>query len=163
MLPTGLERNEVELSVMRGIAESTNDGPVLMLNLSRYTPAAGFPNGDLYQRYICGLETFLRTAGAQILWRLPVLGQAVGDQKINEVLAAWYPTHRAFLHLPTMSGAEENYRLRGLCVEHAVIHRCPGALPSTNRADDPGVPLTSCGSGRGGAEVLGPRNDHGST
>jgi len=112
MLPEHLERNEDELSVIRGIAESTDDGPVLILNLSRYTPAAGFPDGDLYQRYVSGLEAFLRTVGAQILWRLPVLGQAVGDQKINEVLAAWYATHQAFLHLPAMPSAVENYHLR---------------------------------------------------
>ena len=138
LVPAHLERNEGELSVIRRIAESTDDGPVLMLNLSRYTPAAGFPDGELYQRYVSGLEAFLRTVGAQILWRLPVLGQAVGDQKVNEVLAAWYPTHRAFLHLPTMPGAAENYRLRGLCVEHAVIHRCPGAQPSVPPGGQPG-------------------------
>jgi len=138
MLPAHLERNEDELSVMREIAESTDDGSVLMLNLSRYTMAAGFPDGDLYQRYVSGLEAFLRTAGAWILWRLPVLGQAVGDQKIDEVLAAWYPTHRAFLHLPAMPGAAENYRLRGLCVGHAVIHRCPGAQPPVTLGSEPG-------------------------
>jgi len=126
MLPARLKRNEDELSIIRGIAGSADDGPVLMLNLNCYRPEAGFPDGDLYHRYVSGLETFLLTVGAQILWRLPVFGQAVGEQKIDEVLAAWYPNHEAFLNLCTAPGAAENYRLRGLCVEHAVIHRCPG-------------------------------------
>ncbi len=138
MLPAGLERNEDELSIMREIAESTDDGPALMLNLSRYTPAAAFPDGDLYQRYVSGLEAFLRTVGARILWRLPVFGQVVGDQKINEVLAVWYPNYRAFLRLTALPGAAENYRLRGLCVEYAVIHRCPGTQPSVTLDGEPG-------------------------
>ncbi len=126
MLPTRLRRNEDELSIIRRISESAEDGPVLMLNLSRYTPEASFPDGDLYNQYVSGLETFLRTVGAQILWRLPVFGQVVGEEKIDEVLAAWYPTHKVFLNLYAAPGAAENYRLRGLCVQHALILRCPG-------------------------------------
>jgi hypothetical protein len=126
MLPDRLRRNENELSIIRKIVESAHDRPVLMLNLSHYTPEAGFPNGDMYQRYNSGLEKFLATVGARILWRLPVYGQAVGEHKVDEILAVWYPTHKSFLDLFTAPGAEENYRLRGLCVEHAVIHRCPG-------------------------------------
>ncbi|PON10172.1 hypothetical protein C2W62_51510 [Candidatus Entotheonella serta] len=72
------------------------------------------------------LEAFLPVVGGKILWRHPIYGQPVGEQKLDEVLAAWYPTHQAFLDLPTAAGAEENFRLRGLAVEYAVIHRCPG-------------------------------------
>lgn len=99
---------------------------MLMLNLNRYTPEADFPNGDLYQSYMSVLEAFLPVVGGKILWRHPIYGQPVGEQKLDEVLAAWYPTHQAFLDLPTAAGAEENFRLRGLAVEYAVIHRCPG-------------------------------------
>jgi hypothetical protein len=73
------------------------------------------------------LEEFLPVVGGKILWRHPVYGQPVGEQKLDEVLAAWYPTHQAFLDLPRAPGAEENFRLRGLAVEYAVIHRCPGS------------------------------------
>jgi hypothetical protein len=74
------------------------------------------------------LAEFLPVVGGKILWRHPVYGQPVGAQPLDEVLAAWYPSHQAFLDLPSAPGAEENFRLRHLAVEYAVIHRCPGYL-----------------------------------
>ena len=121
-----IQRNASEIQVIREIAGTVNDGPVLMLNLNRYSQAAAFPDGDLYTSYMSGLEEFLPIVGGKVLWRHRVLGQPVGDQQIDEVLAAWYPSHQAFLDLPTSPGSEENYRLRALAVEYAVIHRFSG-------------------------------------
>ena len=126
MLPAQLTRNEDEAAVIRAIAEGGDDGPVLMLNLNRYASDAGYPGTGIHQQYISGLEKFLPVVGGRILWRTPVYGQAVGEQRLDEILAAWYPSHQAFLDLASAPGGEENYRLRGLCVEYAVIHRCPG-------------------------------------
>jgi len=126
MLPAQLRRNEEELAVVASIARSGDDGPVLMLNLNRYKAGSGFSGAGIHGDYITGLERFLPAVGGQILWRRPVLGQAVGEQNIDEILAAWYPSHQSFLDLSTAPGAAENYRLRGECVEYAVIHRCPG-------------------------------------
>lgn len=126
MLPTQLTRNEDELAVIKAIAQSGDDGPVLMLNLNRYKTGAGFPGAGLHKAYIDGLEKFLCVVGGKILWRHAVRGQAVGDQNIDEILAAWYPSHQSFLDLSTAPGSAENYRLRGECVEYAVIHRCAG-------------------------------------
>ena len=126
MLPVQLRRNEEELAVIASIARSGDDGPVLMLNLNRYKAGSGFPGEGIHGNYITGLERFLPGVGGQILWRRPVLGQAVGEQNIDEILAAWYPSLQSFLDLSTAPGAAENYRLRGECVEYAVIHRCPG-------------------------------------
>lgn len=124
--PARLQRNEGDFSIAKEISESVNDGPVLMLNMNRYTSDAGFPNGGLYRDYVTGLERFISEAGGEILWRLPVLGQAVGDQKIDEIIAVWYPVHKIFVNLYDAPGAAENFRLKGLCVDYAVIHRCPG-------------------------------------
>jgi hypothetical protein len=126
MLPPQISRNEDEHLVIQTIAQGGDDCPVLMLKLNRYKADAGFPGTGLHQEYMAGLETFLPVVGGKLLWRMPVFGQAVGDQKIDEILAAWYPNHQAFLDLASAPGSESNYRLRGLCVEYAVIHRCPG-------------------------------------
>ncbi|MEZ5750161.1 MAG: hypothetical protein R3D83_09920 [Caenibius sp.] len=107
MLPAHLRRNDDALKVIREIVESGNDGPVLMMNLNRYTQEAA--------------------VGARILWCTPVFGQAVGTQHIDEILAVWYPTHKTFLDLSDAPGAKESYRLRGACVAYAVIHRCSGS------------------------------------
>lgn len=126
MLPSQLTRNDDERAVIEAIANSGDDRPVLMLNLNCYKAGTGFPDGGVYRDYITGLEKFLPVVGGAILWRHPVFGQAVGEQKLDEILAAWYPSHQAFLDLSSAPGGEDNYRLRGECVEYAVIHRCPG-------------------------------------
>ena len=119
-------RNDEEMEIMRQIATSGNDRPVLMINLNYYSEQASYPDGALYKNYMDVLERFLPVVGAKILWRHPVLGQATGDQPLHEILAAWYPTHQAFLDLPAAPGAEENFSLRALAVERAVIHRVTG-------------------------------------
>ena len=124
--PPYLQRNEDDFAIVRKIAESGHDGPVLMLNMNRYSADSGYPDAGVYKQYMAGLGRFLEGAGAKLLWRFPVHGQAVGEQKIHELIACWYPHHRNFLNLYHAPGAEENFRLKGLCVEYAVIHRCPG-------------------------------------
>lgn len=126
MSDSKVRRNEPELNAIKAIAQSGADGPVLMLNLNRYSPDADYPNGDLYRSYMSVLEALLPQVGGKILWRTPVFGQPVGEQPIDEILAAWYPTHRAFIDLPSAPGADENFRLRRICIAHAVIHRCEG-------------------------------------
>ena len=124
--PPHLQRNEAEFRIIQRIAEGPDDPSVLMLNMNRYTPEAGFPNGKPYLDYINGLGSFLAGAGGQLMCRMPVYGQAVGEQAVDELVFCWYPNHKAFRDLYLAPGAEENFRLKGLCVAYAVIHRCPG-------------------------------------
>ncbi len=132
-----LRRNEAELTAIRAQIAEERDGPMLMLNLNTYTPAAGFPDGAGYRAYMAALEALLGEAGARVLWRYPVEGQMVGaSEDTQEVLGIWYPSGEAFLDLPNRPGAGESYRLRSACVSRATIHRCsagPDAL-ETNRA-----------------------------
>ena len=121
--------NDAELKIIREIAQSRNDCPVLMLNLNKYKEEAGFPGGRVYKDYMNVLSDLLPCVGGRILWRSVSLGRVVGEQDVDEVLAVWYPSHQAFLDLPTQPGGEENFRLRKTCVKSAVIHRCNGALP----------------------------------
>lgn len=124
--PPHLQRNDDDFAIVRKISESANDRPVLMLNMNRYKADSGYPNSGNYKEYMDGLGTFLEGAGAKILWRMPVFGQAVGEQNVHELIACWYPQHKNFLNLYQAPGAEENFRRKSVCVEYAVIHRCPG-------------------------------------
>jgi uncharacterized protein (DUF1330 family) len=118
--------NASEVQRVREIAESGRDEPVLMLNLNLYSADADFPNGDLYQRYMSALAKLLPEVGAEVLWRHNVSGQIAGHQKVHEILALWYPSHRAFIELRNAPSAAENFELRALAVEHGVIHRLSG-------------------------------------
>ena len=71
------------------------------------------------------LATLLEQVGGKLLWKVPVLGQPVGVQAADEILGAWYPSHKSFLSLRDQPASEESFRLRNLCVSEAVVHRCP--------------------------------------
>ena len=122
------KRNGAEIERLKQIVEDGRDRPVMMLNLNYYSAEANFPDGELYNTYMAVLERLLPAVGAKILWRHTILGQVTGEQKVHEVLAVWYPSHQAFLDLPSAPGAAENYRLREIAVEGAVIHRISGEV-----------------------------------
>ena len=46
------EPNEEDFSIIKSIAESDMDRPVLMLNLNRYFESVTFPDGKLYKSYM---------------------------------------------------------------------------------------------------------------
>ena len=118
--------NESEIAIIKKIAQSDDDRPVLMLNLNKYKAEANFPDGQLYRNYMAVLGDLLPTVGGRIIWRSTSYGRPIGEQDIDEVLAAWYPSHQAFLDLSSVSGSDENFRLRKLSVKSSVIHRCDG-------------------------------------
>ena len=93
--------NAEEIGVFNAIAGSSDDGPVLMLNLNRYVEEANFPDGELYREYMTVLDQLLIEVGGRILWRTKVRGTVVGKQNICEALGIWYPSHQAFLDLMT--------------------------------------------------------------
>jgi uncharacterized protein (DUF1330 family) len=116
--------NAAEIAVIKSIAQSNGDGPVLMLNLNKYRPEAGYPDGKLYTDYMAVLGALLLQVGGKVLWRSAVLGHVVGNQDIDEALGIWYPSHQAFLDLMTAPASGENMRLRALAVARADLHRC---------------------------------------
>ena len=103
------------------------DEPVLMLNLNRYTRAAGFPDGDEYRLYMARLEHSVRAGGGAVLWRTPVIDAVIGchHDDYDEILAVWYPSHTAFLELPEADGAELMFTSRKACVANATILALP--------------------------------------
>ena len=121
-----IDRQPSEGDVISAIASSDNDAPVLMLNLNRYTTAAGYPDGEEYRSYVAAIEDSVGRVGGKVLWRTPVSGQPVGCEHdgVDEILAVWYPSHAAFLNL--RNGNEDLFRRRELRVANSVIHRCPG-------------------------------------
>ena len=68
--------NEAELYIIREIAESGDDCPVLMLNLNKYNDEVGL-RMDHLKRYINVLEDLLPRVGGRIVWRSASLGRAV--------------------------------------------------------------------------------------
>jgi hypothetical protein len=120
--------DSADIDAIRATAESGHDVPVLMLNLNRYTPVAAYPTGEEYRTYVAVMMDTIGRVGGRVLWRTPVHGQPIGCEhdRVDEILAVWYPSHAAFLDLHSMNGAEDLWRRRQRCVANAVLHRCPG-------------------------------------
>ena len=88
--------NFATIDRMQEAAKNPNAGPVFMLNLNKYSIAAGFPNGALYKEYMQSINKQVSEVEGKILWCTPVNGRVVGSQDIDETLGAWYPSHAAF-------------------------------------------------------------------
>ena len=116
--------NAEEIGIFNAIAGSSDDGPVLMLNLNRYVEEANFPDGELYREYMTVLAQLLIEVGGRILWRTKLWGTVVGTQNIHEALGIWYPSHQAFLDLMKAPSSARNMELRSKTVAHADLHRC---------------------------------------
>ena len=126
-LPEYVERNDDELTRIQQVAASDNDWPPLMINVNTYRRDSGYAGDEPYSRYISCLVEMVGSVGGKILWRLPVLGQAVGEPSpVDEIIAIWYPSHKALLASTTASGSEETFRLRAQCIARAIVHRCSG-------------------------------------
>ena len=109
---------------MQAVALKAIDGPVFMLNLNKYSTAAGFPDGSLYKEYMRSINKLVGEVEGKILWQTPVNGQVVGAQDIDEVLGVWYPSHQAFLNIRTSPTSAKNMELRDRAVQNANLHWC---------------------------------------
>ena len=105
---------------IRRLAESADDGPIVMLNLNRYR------DRDAYARYGEVAMRVLERLGGKILWHAPVQRTVIGDEHdvYDDVIAVWYPSAAAFVELatdPEILRARE-HRVEGL--EKAALLRC---------------------------------------
>ena len=116
--------NIAEIENFKRISKSSADTSVFMLNLNCYSEEAGYPEGTLYKNYMSILEKLLLEVGGKVLWRTNVQSQVVGNQKIDEALGIWYPSHKSFMQLMNAPSSKENMRLRGLAVAYADLHKC---------------------------------------
>ena len=117
------DRDKMEL-----IASSDNDYPVLMINQNKYRNGE-FPKGKLYLKWRSVNKKMIDEVKGKILWTLPVKGQILVNgnlEKIDEILAYWYPSHKSFLEMINSPHRKENFDIRKQLINYAIIHRCDG-------------------------------------
>jgi hypothetical protein len=123
--------NDAQISRLKSLAVSPSDSSFVMLNINRYKPEVNFPDGEPYVAYMSAIEHSVGAIGGSVLWRVPVQGGVVGDlEDFDEVMAVWYPSHKAFLELPDADRAREMFRYRRVCVEKAHIVELSDQAPS---------------------------------
>ena len=113
---------------MEIIAKSDNDYPVLMINQNRYLKGE-FPNGDLYSKWRSTNKKMISEVKGKVIWSLKVEAPHLINgnlEALDEILAYWYPSHKAFLSMINSSHRKDNFELRKKLIVYAVIHRCDG-------------------------------------
>ena len=90
-----VEPDEQQVDEVSRIAGSSEDGPVVMLNLNRYR------DREAYYRYAAVATAVLERVGGRVLWHSRAQGTVIGDQNdvYDEVIAVWYPSLAAFISL----------------------------------------------------------------
>ena len=115
-----------QMARLEKLAEASEGKPLVMLNINRYRPEVNFPAGQSYISYMEAITHSVEAIGGSVLWRAEVQGSVVGNlEGFHELLAVWYPSHKAFLDLPNADGAKEMFRYRKTCVEEAHILELP--------------------------------------
>ena len=69
----------------------------------------------------------------KIIWTLPVKGQVLINghlEALDEILAYWYPSNSSFLEMVNSPNRIENFEIRKVLIEYAIIHQCDGTNPS---------------------------------
>ena len=117
------DRDEMEI-----IAKSDNDYPVLMINQNRYLKGE-FPNGDLYSKWRSTNKKMISEVKGKVIWSLKVEAPHLINgnlEPLDEILAYWYPSYKAFLSMINSPHRTDNFELRKKLISYAVIHRCDG-------------------------------------
>lgn len=105
------------------IASSSDDRPVLMLNLNTYFHGQSTMASDAYKDSNVAVDAILREVEGKILWRSAVHGQPVGKQNVDEILAIWYPSHQTFVNIKDAPSSARFAEAKNRVVKHAIIHR----------------------------------------
>ncbi len=104
------------------LRESTDEGPVTMINLIKYREKSLDGNGtgrEAYARYTAPVQKLVEARGGQVLWAGPVAEAALhegGDVDWDWALLVYYPSRAAFIDMaasPEFLAANE-HRMNGV-------------------------------------------------
>lgn len=91
---------------LRALAQSSDEGPIVMLNLLRFKPVAdgidqGATGAEAYARYSVATEPFLRAVGGRLLQALVPKHLVIGspEDAWDLILLVEYPSRQKFLEM----------------------------------------------------------------
>jgi uncharacterized protein (DUF1330 family) len=91
---------------LRGLVESSDSGPIVMLNLLRFKPDAdgidqGASGAEAYARYSVAAEPFLRAVGGRLRVALRPQQTVIGppEDEWDLILLVEYPSRQKFLEM----------------------------------------------------------------
>ena len=128
-----VEPNEEQMLEVARLAAEEGGGPVVMLNLNRYS------DRDEYVAYTEVAEPVLERLGGRVLWHATSPRTVIGtdDDRYDEIIAVWYPSARAFVELATDPDVLEARRRRVAGLERATLIWCDSGEEPVLSGDPP--------------------------
>ena len=108
---------------MQALLAAPDEGPIVMVNLLRFKPAAtapdeGITGEEAYDRYVVPMLEFIRARGVRVIWGGRVEAQVIGTggEGFHSVALVEYPSRRAFFEIATDPHVQEigKHRAAGL-------------------------------------------------
>lgn len=116
---------------VQALAASTDDGPVVMLNLLRFKPRAdgideGISGAEAYARYGAAAESFLSNVGGRLLMAVQPQESVIGPEAAewDLVLLVEYPSRARFLEMATNPNYLEIHAHREAALEDSRLIAC---------------------------------------
>lgn len=118
---------------LKALAESTDDGPIVMVNLLRFKPMAdgiddGVSGAGAYARYSIATEPFLRAVGGRLLSALRpqhyVIGPSEGEWDL--ILLVEYPSRQKFLEMASNPEYQKVHAHRDAALADSRLIACAG-------------------------------------
>lgn len=122
---------------LKALAESTDGGPIVMLNLLRFKAQAdgidqGATGAEAYARYSIATEPFLRGVGGKLLAALKpehsVIGPAEGEWDL--ILLVEYPSRAKFLEMAANPEYQKIHAHRDAALADSRLIACSGLSQS---------------------------------
>ncbi len=123
---------------IQALAQSGEEGPVVMLNLLRFKPMAdgideGVSGAEAYARYSVGTEPFLRAVGGRLLTALQprhsVIGPSEGEWDL--ILLVEYPSPQKFLEMASNPEYQKVHAHRDAALADSRLIACTGLADSS--------------------------------
>lgn len=98
---------------------SSNDGPVVMLNLLKFKQDGG---RELYARYVRESGPFIEAVGAKVAYLGKTHELLYGTETWDVLMLVKYPSRKAFIKMTNDPEYLEIHKLRERALERAVLY-----------------------------------------
>ena len=123
---------------LQALAESTDERPIVMVNLLRFKPMAdgideGVTGAEAYGRYSAATEPYLRGVGGRLLSALQPKHSVIGppDEQWDLILLVEYPSRQKFLEMASNPEYQKIHAHRDAALADSRLIACAGITDSS--------------------------------
>jgi len=104
---------------VQALAQSTEAGKVVMLNLLKFKASDGAAS---YMEYVRRVTPILERLGARMIFAGPVTTTVIGDQSWDSILLVEYPSRKSFVEMANSAEYQAIHHFRDQALERSELH-----------------------------------------